>query len=175
MALADPSFDKPSRVDILFGCDLCPQLILLDKRRGKVHESEARDTVLGWAICGQYSPDPPKTVSTIATINTMAITQTTDAILSKFWEREETPFLSHVLTPEENTVVKHFDSHHVFIQSTDRCRVTSIGRLQQNSSPKVRVKRMVYPEERNLERLPGHHPGVHGFAARGASTQISTV
>ena len=58
LTLADPTFDRPGRVDLLIGCDIWQDIMLPDTKHGQSQEPMARNTIFSWVIIGIYSPDP---------------------------------------------------------------------------------------------------------------------
>ena len=117
LTLADPTFNKPGRVDLLIGCDAWADMMLNESKHGKTQGSIAWKTIFGWAIVGKYSPDPPKLSISPASVNSVAVTESTDSILARFWETEEASILKATLTPEEREVQTHFINTHAYFPS----------------------------------------------------------
>ena len=125
LQLADPTFDKPGRVDLLLGCDVWAQIKLLESRLGSDKTPSAWKTIFGWAIFGQFSPKDPSSSHTESSVNHTAIVETTDSQLSRFWEVEETPSSpTNILTPGETEVQKHFLVTHQYLSYSGRYSVT---------------------------------------------------
>ena len=83
--------------------------MLLDGRRSGVPGSPvAFETKLGWVIAGSTSA--PTLEGTVPTFHSTLLTG--DDLLRKFWELEENPSENPVLSPEEKTVVRHFETRH---------------------------------------------------------------
>lgn len=104
LTLADPTFDVPSRVDMLVGGDIFPYIVrpCADIVHNPGHPS-ALDTQLGWVIVGPLST--PHSSSPIS----LAITSTTslDSMLRQFWTIEE-PCRPEIPTTENELCEKWF-------------------------------------------------------------------
>ena len=112
LALADPTFHLPGKVDLLFGCDIIPEIMLPGHVPGPKHAPMALNTIFGWAVMGIYSPQSTKHV-----VHTIVPNQSDqyDALLARFWEVEEVPQEQPSLTPEEESVQKHYSDTHKYI------------------------------------------------------------
>ena len=107
LKLADPDFGKPGKVDLLLGVETFVDTIRHGRRRGHRGSPTAIETCFGWVLAGSTNipgaaPLPSHHVSALAG----------DDLLRQFWEVEEKPVAHSTLTPEERTVLKHFDAHH---------------------------------------------------------------
>ena len=124
LPLADPTFDKPGRVDLLLGCDIWSSIMLPESRPGTGKNPSAWKTIFGWAIFGQYIPGgiPSNTITSV--INHTLVVETADTLLYRFWETEEPPSLKNALTPEEVEVQQHFITTHRFLSHSGRYQVT---------------------------------------------------
>ena len=117
-----PVFHMPGKIDILLGCNVYQDLLLSEFRKGSSDEPIARETIFGWAVIGQYTPDQsPVPLSSTAVFNVTSMPGE-DAILQRFWEVEEVPSLLTELTNDEQVVVKHYHDTHV--HSSGRYKVT---------------------------------------------------
>ena len=85
LKLEDPSFDKPGRIDLLLGCDQWHDMELSETRERGRQDPIAQNTIFGWAILGRYSPDKLRATTISVSLNSVAVTQSTNAILAKFW------------------------------------------------------------------------------------------
>lgn len=88
LQLADPTYYKPEKIDLILGADVYDELIIPEIRRGPVGAPIAQNTTLGWIIIGKIvnpskSPPPSREVYT----HFSEITE--DDQLRKFWELEE--------------------------------------------------------------------------------------
>ena len=86
LCLADPTFHLPGKVDLLLGCDVMPQLMLPESRSGPKNTPTAWKTMFGWAILGQFTPNGN---NQSINVNHNAIVESTDTLLSRFWEVEQ--------------------------------------------------------------------------------------
>ena len=125
LPLADPTFDKPGRVDLLLGCDIWSSIMLPESRPGTGKNPSAWKTIFGWAIFGQYVPGgtPSNTITSV--MNHTVVVETADTLLYRFWETEEPPSLKNALTPEEVEVQQHFVTTHRFL-SHSGCYVVTL-------------------------------------------------
>ena len=113
--LADPTFHLTGKVDLLLGCDVMPHLMLQDSRSGPKNTLTAWNTVFGWAILGQFTPHGQQQA---INVNHSAVVESTDSILSHFWEVEEALPTLTAFTPEEEAVQEHFAISHVYVVIT---------------------------------------------------------
>ncbi|XP_045542389.1 uncharacterized protein LOC123723515 [Papilio machaon] len=105
--LADPNFNKPSKIDILLGSEAYTKILkegLIKDPRGK---TMAQDTYLGWIVSGEVEDEWQShhklTISMHAKVET-------DQILKRFWELEAEPTNSEssILSPEEQACEDYF-------------------------------------------------------------------
>ena len=108
LSLADPDFGNPSKVDLLLGVDVFAEIIKEGRRTGPPCSPVAFETSLGWVLAGGVE----SCTSVNHIVSHHVSTLTGDDILRKFWEIEEQPLSQPVLSPEERTVVWHFESEH---------------------------------------------------------------
>ena len=110
--LADPGFGQPGRIDVLLGIDVFIDVLLHGRRRGPPGTPTAFETEFGWVLsgCSETSNSSNCTTVHVATFHTSVASG--DDILHRFWEVEESPKNATVLSLEERSVVRHFDSHH---------------------------------------------------------------
>ena len=114
LTLADPTFHKPGKVDLLIGVEAWADIIIQESKTGKAQEPMAQRTIFGWAIVGWYTPDSLSLTSLPSPVHVTASHESTDAILLRFWESEDISS-SATLTPEEKLVVSHFNNHHSYL------------------------------------------------------------
>ena len=112
LPLADPAFGEPQRVDILLGADMFASILLHGRRTGPPGSPVAMETEFGWVLCGGNTDKTEYSAvnSSVTALHASALCS--DEILRKFWEIEEVPVNSPVLTLEERSVVQHFKSNH---------------------------------------------------------------
>ena len=106
LPLADPTFNVPGKIDILLGADVLEDIFL--ENRIKDNGVVIRESLLGWVVSG-----PVKEVSnpldySISSNVSVISTETTDDLLSRFWELENVPIKKH-LTAEEAACEQHFN------------------------------------------------------------------
>ena len=109
LSLADPDFGNPGRIDILLGVDIYSDALLNGRRSGPPGTPTAFETQFGWVLAGRTNLKAPAHCS-IATHHVAVSSD--DDILRKFWEVEEHPKDVSTLSPEERTVVQHFQETH---------------------------------------------------------------
>ena len=124
LVLADPTFHKPGRIDLLLGCDVLPKVLLPEAKPGPDDTPTAWSTIFGWTILGQFRPQGHSQPTIASSTNHTAVVETADSLLQCFWEIEETTPLSITFTPEEEEVQHHFDINHVFLPTAGRYQVT---------------------------------------------------
>ena len=110
LELADPSFLKTGRIDILLGADAYPELMVQDHLvTGPVKTPAAQRTIFGWAIVGPVSY---KAGSSVPIPTHFALGQVAEddlsTLLSQFWESEESEKAPEALTPVEEHVQSHY-------------------------------------------------------------------
>ena len=137
LELADQEFDKPGKIELLLGQDICRQLFLPGVQRGTKKEPEAWLTVFGWTISGTYSTSrrADKQVAITHTASTTPeLELTTDKLLRRFWELEEpTSPKKKLMTPTEEQVEKHFEETHLYLPSQKRYLVR-LPRVDDNTT-----------------------------------------
>jgi hypothetical protein len=96
---------------MLLGVDVFLNVLRHGRRSGPPESPTALETEFGWVLCG--SAGPASSSSAHACVTTFHSTVTSgDDILRQFWEIEETPADHSILSTEERTVVRHFESNH---------------------------------------------------------------
>ena len=111
LTLADHGFRQPGRIDMLLGVDVFLDVLRHGRRSGLPESPTALETEFGWVLCG--STGPASSSSAHACVTTFHSTVTSgDDVLRQFWEIEETPADHSILSTEERTVVRHFESNH---------------------------------------------------------------
>ena len=88
LALADPEFGTPGRIDILLGVDIFVNVLLNGHRSGPLGSPVAFETQFAWVLAGNAS----SLVPTHHVINLHTLTA--DDLIRQFWEVEKKP-LSH--------------------------------------------------------------------------------
>lgn len=78
--LADPTFHRPSKIDVLLGVDVFYNLLSVGQIRNELGYIFQK-TKLGWIISGTYSDDTGKSICTLSTKNENLSKQ-----IERFWE-----------------------------------------------------------------------------------------
>ncbi len=104
LQLADPLFGNTGAIDVLLGVNIFVSVLLHGQRSGPPGAPVALETVFGWVLAGTTAPGsaPDEVTSHHVTL------LSGDDLLRKFWEQEEPPSDSPVLSAEEKEVVQHF-------------------------------------------------------------------
>ena len=108
LPLADPDFGCPGRVDLLLGVDIFTAALLHGRRTGSPGTPAAFETVFGWVLAGSTAHCTPGSI--VASHHTFVTTD--DDLLRRFWEIEENTKHESILSPEETSVVQHFERSH---------------------------------------------------------------
>ncbi len=109
MDLADPNFDKPAAIYMLFGLDILDELLLFERRSSNDKMIYAQDTIFGWSVRGRCQLETP--LQNMLLCNHSSISEpTTDELLSAFWNVEESPV--NLETDEERQALEHFNCTH---------------------------------------------------------------
>ena len=156
LALADPEFGRPGRIDLLLGIDVYASVILQGRWSGTLGSPVAFETLFGWVLAGSIVESVTSSQLCVASHQSTAIGD--DDILKKFWEVEEPPpGEQHSLSLEERRVVDHFKESHCqtdggrFVVSLPkRSNVTPLGESRSQA-----VRRFMYLE-RSLHQKGQH-------------------
>ncbi|XP_055836574.1 uncharacterized protein LOC129905185 [Episyrphus balteatus] len=102
LCLADPSFFKPSSVDLLLGSGVFAEVVLPEIVRGNEPVAPiAQNTQLGWIVFGNAPIQTCRVHLQLVDIDTQ---------FRKFWEIEEAPF-ANPETAENIACEEHFKTH----------------------------------------------------------------
>lgn len=88
LQLADPTYYKPEKIDIILGADVYGDLIIPEIRKGLTGEPVAQNTTLGWIIIGKFVSTSTQQNSSREVIACFSEITVCDQ-LRKFWELEE--------------------------------------------------------------------------------------
>ena len=114
LPLADPDFGRPGTIDILLGVDIYADVMLQGRRCGPSGTPVAFQTQFGWVLTGRTGSH----VSSHLSITSHHVSVASgDDLLRKFWEIEENPKGQVNLSPEERSVVEHFNKNHTHTES----------------------------------------------------------
>ena len=108
LQLADPDFGCPSRIDLLLGVDVFVDVLLTGRRFGQPGTPTAFETHLGWVLAG--SVEGGTTADRLVSYHISL--SSSDDILRRFWEIEDSPLSAVSLSPDERSVVQHFEDNH---------------------------------------------------------------
>ena len=101
--LADPGFGHPGKIDIILGVEV----LLQGRRIGPPHSPIAFETKFSWVLAGRT-----ESCSSTSHVAAHHALMSGDDLLHKFWEIEECPAGNPILSPEERSVVLHFQNNH---------------------------------------------------------------
>ena len=103
LALVDPTFYQPGRIDALLGMDVLFDILINEG------EPRAIGTIFVWAIAGPYSGETNKPNNNISLHVVCDQGEDLNALLRSFWESEELYLKSEpLLTTDEQWAVKTF-------------------------------------------------------------------
>jgi gamma-glutamylcysteine synthetase len=97
LSLADPTFGKPGRINILLGVDIFAEVLRQGRRTDPAGSPVAFTTEFRWVLSGQAESSSP--TERIITHHTSAEFKVDT--LRKFWEIEEAPTSEAALSVEE--------------------------------------------------------------------------
>jgi hypothetical protein len=107
ICLADPTFFEPSEIDLLLGADVFWEIIKTDKIKLGLNQPILQDSTFGWLVAG-----PIKSQSNVRSKIHCNFSQEIRDSLAKFWELEELPASSNVLSKEDEECETHFVNTH---------------------------------------------------------------
>ena len=151
MILADPTFDKPGRIDMLLGADVYAAMLRSDVKHfdGIV----AQLTIFGWMLSGSVPSQPAQDIAVISMHNRIDL----ETQLRQFWELEEVQPQT-ILSNEEVQCEQFFESTHR--RDADGRYVTRLpfknnpdGRFHLGRSKDIAIQRLLQMERR-FERNP---------------------
>jgi len=105
--LADPSFYKPGRIDILLGAGNVAAILKSEVRRGQQLAPVAQDTELGWVLFGEV-PTAQQSVQRSHHLSVLHLNAGLEVQLKKFWELEEIPVSASTQLSEEEKSCEEF-------------------------------------------------------------------
>ena len=110
LPLADLKFDQPSRIDLLLGVDVLPQVMTDGLVRSADRQLSATQTVYGWVVTG-WSKGADQAPSSYHCLKTQ-VDQNTQDLLVKFWQVEDVSSTTTLQTKDEVAAVEHFKTTH---------------------------------------------------------------
>jgi len=105
LQLADPTFNKPGKIEMLLGSDVLFSILTEGFRGGSKSSPLAQNTIFGWVLCGPISQAKQRVIQ----VNHADVQ--ISSVLRKFWELEELPPKKH-FTEEEKICEQHFLATH---------------------------------------------------------------
>ena len=102
--MADPNFGQPGRIDILHGVDVYIEALVHSWQVAEPDAPVAFETEFGWVLAGNTCASPSQSTTQVATHHIVS----TDDMIWKFWETEESPTGKMALTLEENFIEESF-------------------------------------------------------------------
>ena len=108
LQLADPDFGRPGRIDLLLGVDVFVDILLSGRRFGQPGTPTAFEIHFGWVLAG--SVEGSTTADHLVSYH-ISLTSS-DNVLRRFWEIKDSPLSEVGLSPEERSVVQHFEANH---------------------------------------------------------------
>lgn len=117
--LADPTFHRPSKIDILIGADIFYNLLCIGQIKNE-NGFTLQKTKLGWVMAGRYAPT--KATKHLSLCNlTINAEQHLNKMLTKFWDIENGDEKRY-LNKDDTFCEKHFEES--FTRNKDgRCIV----------------------------------------------------
>ncbi|XP_067631850.1 uncharacterized protein [Eurosta solidaginis] len=85
LPLADPQYSIPSKIDVVIGSDITPQILTEGLLRNVSGTLLAQNTIFGWILSGPVA----EKVSTFSTHVTECTDDPINQLLRQFWEQEE--------------------------------------------------------------------------------------
>lgn len=108
--LADPSYTKPGKIDVLIGAERFFEILKSGKYKSHENGPVFQETELGWVVAGQITDKTTTNVHTF--VAQTANKEHVDPLqnqLAKFWKLEEITTTNR-LDRDEKLCVKHFES-----------------------------------------------------------------
>ncbi len=103
--LADPLFDQPGSIDLLFGADILDEILLQGHATSANRMTHACETIFGWTLRGKVLSEPK---SDRVHLCDSAEESSTDDLLRAFFRVEQAPESSFALIDEDQQAVDHF-------------------------------------------------------------------
>ena len=102
--LADPNFDKASRVDLLLGAEIFFDIMCIGRIKISKTQPTWQKTLLGWVVSGNCPVTMSKQLNTVCNL---AITEELNTNIARFWQIEQCERLIS-RSPEERICEEHF-------------------------------------------------------------------
>ncbi|XP_053964234.1 uncharacterized protein LOC128867164 [Anastrepha ludens] len=138
--LADPSFFKANRIDVLIGAELFYDLICVGQFRIADHLPTLQKTKLGWVVSGGVSNISNKLITLSAFRNLTPPHDSADTlsnIVKRFWEVENGFDSTPALSEEDAFCEQHFIQNFLRLPSGDYSIQGARKKLQKDQSTKL--------------------------------------
>lgn len=107
LTLADPSYNRTGRIDLILGSDVFAQILMEGVRIGPEGSPVAQQTHLGWILSGKISNEPQRGIS----VTTLHATSSIESLMERFLAAESVED-ANPLSSEEQWCEKFFmDTH----------------------------------------------------------------
>lgn len=107
LPLADPTFEKPGRVDLLLGAEHYFELILPEQIKRSPKFPMIQNSKLGWIIAGKLRTTAPR----VATCSVATTNDGTDDLLERFWKLDTLESVQPFRTPADAYCETHFKNN----------------------------------------------------------------
>jgi hypothetical protein len=155
LELADPNFNKPSKIDMLISGDVIAQLLLPGIKKGEENQPIAQNTLLGWVVLGKTEVPLSSPVVRVHYQDTDDNADL-DKTLARFWEIEELPQRSF-LSPEETDCENHFHNYHTRDkEGRYTVKLPFKSSLNNLGSSREQALRRLYSLEKRFQKFPEH-------------------
>ncbi|CAI6362844.1 unnamed protein product [Macrosiphum euphorbiae] len=118
VALADPQFHTPGKIDLLIGAEFFMDIVQDGKIRGPIDGSPMlQNSTLGWIVCGGHFSQPnchlsvKQSSSAPCYVVSCHSSTSLETTIKNFWELEEVPRLT-VMSPDEQACEDHYVGTH---------------------------------------------------------------
>ena len=108
LELADPRFDQPGSVDLLFGADILDDVLLHGHATSADRTTHACETIYGWALRGKVLPGPAANLVHLCG----QAEESSDDLLRAFFKVEQAPEGTLDPTDEGQQALDHFQKTH---------------------------------------------------------------
>ncbi|CAH2210304.1 jg22728, partial [Pararge aegeria aegeria] len=105
LPLADPGFDIPGSIDLLFAADVFADSLLNQQIKGGPSQPTAFNSIFGWLLLGKTR------IATTTMLQTLETDCELNSLVQRFWELDSLP-KTPIWTPEESLCEQKFISDH---------------------------------------------------------------
>lgn len=107
LTLADPGYDIPGPIDILFGADVFADSLLNETKKGRPDQPIAFNSIFGWLLLGKTR----LLSNTLLNASSLETDNKLNSLVKKFWELDSIPTASS-LTPDEILCEQKYVNEH---------------------------------------------------------------